>query len=208
MFDCHAHIGKSTSMALVATASTDEAEALLSFPYRSLGALPGHPSSLDKLEVWAKENHIIGEVGIDRRYPDKEKQISFFRSVLDIASYYQSLVVIHQVGWTNDLLSILNDYPTLSFMVHGFTGSLETAKLVVRRGGFLSLSPRAEKTSSFSSILTSGLPFLTETDMESGEEEEKTIREWTEKLSRLSLRNIEEEVDSWAREFVFPYRYK
>ena len=75
MFDSHCHPGKPTSNALVCTASTLDKHLLSYFPYPSLGALPGYNSSIQDLEEWLKISPFIGEIGLDRRFGEKEWQL-------------------------------------------------------------------------------------------------------------------------------------
>lgn len=202
MFDCHAHPGLPSSSALVCTASTFEVDVLSLFPYSSLGSLPGRESSLVALEEWAEHSSFLGEVGLDRRYPDKEEQIQFFSSALSIAKSHGCLVTIHQVGWMDALLREIKAVGIKGFLIHGFTGSIESAREIERMGGIVSLSPSFSRTKGFSSFIKSGLPFLTESDMETGEEEEKALREWNTFLSGILDRDIEDEVQKRADEII------
>ena len=202
MFDSHCHPGKPTSNALVCTASTLDKHLLSYFPYPSLGALPGYNSSLQDLEEWLKISPFIGEIGLDRRFGEKERQLSFFHGALEVASSVSALVTIHQVGYTDEILKAMDDHRGLTYIIHGFTGSLETAKEMEKRGGIISLSPRAEKTRCFKSILSSGIPFLTETDMETGEEEEKALSSWNRTLSLYTGRDIEAQVEEWVKDNI------
>ena len=172
------------------------------FPYPSLGALPGYNSSIQDLKEWLKISPFIGEIGLDRRFGEKERQLSFFREALEVASSVSALVTIHQVGYTDEILKAMEDHRGLTYIIHGFTGSLETAKEMEKRGGIISLSPRAEKTKSFKSILSSGIPFLTESDEETGEEEEKALSSWNRTLSLYTGRDIEAQVEEWVKDNI------
>ena len=81
------------------------------------------------------------------------------------------------------LESIRDALPLPPFMVHGFTGSGETARELIRLGGTISLSPRAERTRHLPSLLE--CPFLLETDMKSGSEQTETLKLWYKRVAGL-----------------------
>ena len=107
-----------------------------------------------------------------------------FRTALSIASDHSRVAVVHIVREYGRALSILREMRPERFIVHGFTGSLETAREIISLGGIISLSPRAERTSAFDELLK--LPFATETDMETGEEEMRELMAWNGRLSELT----------------------
>ncbi len=197
MFNCHAHPGLYTQNALICSAKLKEISTLSSFPYRSLGSLPGDDTDLSIIEKWAEKERFIGEVGVDKRFPNKEDQFSVLNNILSIAEEHRNIVTFHKVGWTEEFLSTVFSYNLKGFIVHGFTGSYETYKTISEHGGLVSLSPRAEKTKFYSSLKERGIiyPFLTETDTETGEEEERMLKEWNTKLSLVFDRDIEKEVE-------------
>ena len=197
MFNCHAHPGLYTKNALVCTASVDEISRLSQFPYRSLGSLPGFNTDLSIIEKWAEKETFIGEIGVDKRFENKERQFSILSDILSIAEEYNNIVTFHQVGWTDEFLNTVFSFHLRGFIVHGFTGSYEIYNEVGKHGGLVSLSPRAEKTKFFSTLKERGItyPFLTETDSETGIEEIKTLKTWNDKLSLIFDRDIEKEVE-------------
>ncbi|MBQ0072439.1 MAG: TatD family hydrolase, partial [Spirochaetales bacterium] len=170
MFDCHAHYGEKTGNALVCTASPEEAFDEKGFPFRSIGLIPeGGSKDLEKLEERLQDHSFLGEIGIDKRYPEIEEQIRLFRSALALGKAYDTLVTIHSVGYTDTLLSVLKEMKPKHFIVHGFIGSLETAREIERLGGLISISPRLEKAKSFDAIIRN-TSFLMETDRKTGKE--------------------------------------
>ena len=84
MFNCHAHPGLYTKNALVCTASVDEISRLSQFPYRSLGSLPGFNTDLSTIEKWAEKETFIGEIGVDKRFENKERQFSILSDILSL----------------------------------------------------------------------------------------------------------------------------
>ena len=71
------------------------------------------------------------------------------------------------------------------------------AKKFISINGYISLSPRAEKCKDFYKLLT--LPFVTETDMKTGEEEEKTLYQTNQRLSTILDRDISKESEKRFR---------
>ena len=197
MFNCHAHPGLYTKNALVCTASVDEISRLSQFPYRSLGSLPGFNTDFSIIENWAEKEAFIGEIGVDKRFDNKELQFSVLSDILSIAEEHNNIVTFHQVGWTHEFLNTVFSFHLRGFIIHGFTGSYEIYNEVGKHGGLVSLSPRAEKTKFFSTLEERGItyPFLTETDSETGIEEIKTLKTWNDKLSLIFDRDIEKEVE-------------
>ena len=182
LFDAHAHIGGQTDSAFIATSSTDEMDSAASYRYRALGIIPeGREKDIEKLRIAARNGWHIGEIGLDKRYGNLPEQERIFREALRIADRYDRVAVIHAVRTYGRTLEILEEEGIGKFIIHGFTGSYETAREVIRLGGMISLSPRAEMARSFEKLIT--LPFLIETDMKAGKEEMDILSSWNEKLS-------------------------
>ena len=197
MFNCHSHPGIYTKNALVCTASVDEISRLSQFPYRSLGSLPGFNTDLSIIEKWAEKETFIGEIGVDKRFENKERQFSILSDILSIAEEYNNIVTFHQVGWTDEFLNTVFSFHLRGFIIRGFTGSYEIYNEISKHGGLVSLSPRAEKTKLFSTLKERGItyPFLTETDTETGIKEREILKSWNKKLSLIFNRDIEKEVE-------------
>lgn len=92
----------------------------------------------------------VGEAGLDKlRGPALPVQEKILRRQLDIAAERRLPVIIHCVRAYNELLETIKGYPGLRFIVHGFTGSPQTAGRITAAGGFLSFGfgfPRSPKT--------------------------------------------------------------
>ena len=190
-FDAHAHPGASTENAFIATASSDEAGKLTGYRYKALGAIAeGREHSLRNLENAAEAGFHIGEIGIDSRYPDMEGQMAFFRDALTIAKDYDRIAVIHTVRAYEMTYKTLRTSGISRFIMHGYTGSYEMAKQFISLGGMISIGRRAMRAKSFSKLIT--LPFLTESDMHAGYEQEMEIRNWNRELSELLGKDISE----------------
>lgn len=83
----------------------------------------------------------IGEIGLDYHYSkeNKEKQIKLFELQLDIANKYKVPVIIHSRDATEDTINILRKY-NIKGVIHSFSGSLETAKIYIKRGFLLGIN--------------------------------------------------------------------
>ena len=121
MFNCHAHPGLYTKNALVCTARVDEISKLTQFPYRSLGSLPGFNTDFSIIENWAEKEAFIGEIGVDKRFDNKELQFSVLSDILSIAEEHNNIVTFHQVGWTDEFLNTVFSFHLRGFIIHGFT---------------------------------------------------------------------------------------
>ncbi len=192
MFDAHAHIGELCDDAFVCTESTDLIGKARSYRYWALGTIPeGKEHDISKLYDAAISGGHIGEIGLDRRYPDMEAQVSVFRDALSVAKECGRIAVIHSVRTYGAVYGILSDMRIERFIIHGYTGSVEMARSFIKLGGIISLPPRIAYARSFPAILS--LPFVTETDMKTGEDERKALSVWNEKLSVMTGRDIGKE---------------
>ena len=115
------------------------------YPYFSLGIHPWlveihTQQDLNHLEYLVKCNNpiAIGECGLDYiKKVDKETQLNFFVSQLEIAEKYDLPVVIHAVKATEDVIFLLKKHPKVKGEIHGFSGSEEQAQLLTRMGFYL-----------------------------------------------------------------------
>ncbi len=189
MFDYHAHIGKPSDEAYICTSRIEEAPLLYPYRYKAVGLLPPNTGDIEYLEEYASRGYGIGEVGLDRRFPDMEFQVEQFRKALRIAKRHHSLVTVHSVGCPGLTLEILSEMKVECFIMHSFTYSLETAREIGRLGGYISLSPKAVKTKHFSSLIHN-TSFLIESDMPAGEDEKKALMDFYLYLCSLLDRDI------------------
>lgn len=85
--------------------------------------------------------YAIGECGLDKRFPNLEKQISLFKKQLILASQINKPVIIHLVGCYQKAFEILKDFdPRPDFILHSWSGSAQMAKEFIKLGGKISLS--------------------------------------------------------------------
>ena len=78
----------------------------------------------------------IGEIGLDYHYDfsPREKQKEVFGIQLKLAKELDLPVIIHSREATQDTLDILAKYPGLQGVVHCFSGSAETAQILLKMG--------------------------------------------------------------------------
>lgn len=92
----------------------------------------------------ARKLAAIGETGLDYYYQHspKDRQIHFLKKYLKLATETSLPVIFHCRDAFADLFSIVDDhYPRHApAILHCFTGTIEEAEEVIRRGWFLSLS--------------------------------------------------------------------
>lgn len=95
---------------------------------------------LDKLAAWAVHPKVaaIGEIGLDYYWKEnepKEVQKRIFLEQLDLAKQFDLPVIIHDRDAHGDMLEIFQKEVTgVRAVFHCFSGSLEMAKELVKRG--------------------------------------------------------------------------
>ena len=85
----------------------------------------------------------IGEIGIDYHYDDcapREKQIACLEAQLDIARELNLPVIIHDRESKGDTLRILKEKNVTNGVMHCFSGSAETAEILVKMGFMISFT--------------------------------------------------------------------
>lgn len=85
----------------------------------------------------------IGEIGLDYHYQPETRQLQLdvFAQQLDLAVKVGKPVVIHSREATEDMLEVLEKYAgRLSGVMHCFSGSAETAKVLLDLGLYLSFT--------------------------------------------------------------------
>lgn len=108
-----------------------------------------HPSDVDKFDEASFEKMkelikhekvvAIGEIGLDYHWvsDNKDKQKAVFRKQLELAIENDMPVVIHERDAVADCLEIVLDY-NVKGVFHAFSGSKETAKILIDRGWYIS----------------------------------------------------------------------
>ena len=98
--------------------------------------------SLDTLRAWAKDPKVvaIGEIGLDyywEQNPPREFQQEVFRDQLALAQELGLPVIVHDRDAHADCLAIVKEFPQVRGVFHCFSGSVEMARELLRRGWYL-----------------------------------------------------------------------
>lgn len=120
------------------------------FVYFSLGFHPYYVSSfknsvIEQYREFLNTNKRIvslGEVGLDiKSNIDKEEQIKVLRKFCSLAEEYGLCLVIHNRGFKESLLSLLEDFKLKRVVLHCFSQDRLFLDEVIRRGYFVSFAP-------------------------------------------------------------------
>ena len=81
----------------------------------------------------------IGEIGLDYHYedPPRDVQQRAFRMQMKLAQELSLPVVIHEREAHEDGLRIISDFPDVTGVFHCFSGSVEIAQELIKRGWYL-----------------------------------------------------------------------
>lgn len=98
-------------------------------------------NSLPAIRELAKRPKVcaIGEIGLDYYWDTtyRERQKEMFRAQIELALELDLPVIVHDREAHGDSLEIVRDYPALRGVFHCFSGSVEMAKELLRRGWYL-----------------------------------------------------------------------
>ena len=102
---------------------------------------------LPRLEAWLSDGEArrrgkivaVGEIGLDRYWQpvDRERQQAFFEGQLAIAQRVGLPVIIHDREAHGDCFDTVCRYPGVRGVFHGYSGSAEMAKELIRRGWYI-----------------------------------------------------------------------
>lgn len=88
----------------------------------------------------------IGECGLDKRFPDIEKQTALFKKQIDLANQLNKPLIVHLVGHFQLAYELLKtNLPKAGFTMHSWSGSVEMCAEFVKLGANISLSAGALK---------------------------------------------------------------
>ena len=81
----------------------------------------------------------IGEIGLDYHYEDipREIQKKAFRLQMELARELDLPVIVHEREAHEDGMKIVDEFPTVGGVFHCYSGSLEMAKELVKRGWYI-----------------------------------------------------------------------
>ena len=120
------------------------------FVYATVGVHPSEvgemtEKDIDKLREMAKHEKVvaIGEIGLDYHYMDgtsEEDQRFWFKRQLELAKELDMPVVIHDRESKGQCIEILKEMDIHKGVMHCFSGSAETAKILLDMGFFISFT--------------------------------------------------------------------
>ena len=120
-----------------------------SFIYASVGIHPHDAKSMTDETVFELEELLkhpkavaVGEIGLDYHYDfsPREVQKKRFREQLELARRIGKPVIIHERESLNDTLDMVREFNDLTGVFHCFSGSWETAKILLDLGWYLSFT--------------------------------------------------------------------
>ena len=116
------------------------------FIYASVGSHPDDADHVDEglislyRQLSQKEKVVaIGEIGLDYHYEDVPRAIQqrAFRMQLGLARELKRPVIVHEREAHGDAMEILEDFPDVKGVFHCYSGSLEMARELIKRGWYL-----------------------------------------------------------------------
>jgi len=119
------------------------------FIFASVGIHPHDSKSMNDNTITELEKLLtnpkavaVGEIGLDYHYDfsPRDVQKKRFREQLDLARQIKKPVIVHEREALNDVLDTIREYKDLTGVMHCFSGSWETAKIVLDMGWYLSFS--------------------------------------------------------------------
>ena len=110
-------------------------------PHDSKGMTDETVTELEKLLAHPKAV-AMGEIGLDYHYDFSPRSIQKerFREQLELARYVKKPVIIHERESLADTLDIISDFRDLTGVFHCYSGSWETAKIILNMGWYLSFT--------------------------------------------------------------------
>lgn len=108
----------------------------------------------------------IGEVGLDRTYPEMERQKKILEKLIMLAKELDIPLIVHSRKAEKEVFDILSSMNAEKVIVHCFMGKLSTAKKIMEKGWMLSVPCIVETSSQFQEMVKAinATHLLTETD--------------------------------------------
>ncbi len=113
-------------------------------------AVGSHPDAADEVDDAVLEEYralckrnskvkAIGEIGLDYHYEDipRESQSKAFRAQMALAQELDLPVIVHEREAHADAMAVLDEFPTVKGVFHCYSGSLEMARELIRRGWYI-----------------------------------------------------------------------
>ena len=165
--------------------------------------------NLDTLCVWAQEDKTvaIGEIGLDYHWeenPPRAFQQKVFRDQLALAQELNMPVIVHDRDAHADSLAIVQEFPHVRGVFHCFSGSVEMARELLKRGWYLGFDgpvtyKNARKTVEVAlmcpldrMLLETDSPYMAPVPVRGTRNDSRNIRYIAEKIAELRGMNAEE----------------
>ena len=113
-------------------------------------AVGSHPDAADEVTEDVLEQYrqlarqcpkvrAIGEIGLDYHYEDipREVQQRAFRAQMALARELELPVIVHEREAHEDGMRTVEEFPQVTGVFHCYSGSLEMAKVLIRRGWYI-----------------------------------------------------------------------
>ena len=119
------------------------------FIYASCGVHPHDSKSMTDETIYDLERLLahpravaVGEIGLDYHYDfsPRDVQRKRFREQLELARFLKKPVIIHEREAFEDTLEIIREFPDLTGVFHCFSGSFDSAKILLKLGWSLSFT--------------------------------------------------------------------
>ncbi len=131
-------------------ASSQNAVAIANRYDHVYAAVGSHPDAADEVDdrvidayrILCKQEpkiKAIGEIGLDYHYEDipRSLQQKAFRAQMALAAELNLPVIVHERDAHADGLAIVDEFPTVRGVFHCYSGSLELAKELIKRGWYI-----------------------------------------------------------------------
>ena len=113
-------------------------------------AVGSHPDAADEVNEEVLDQYrllcagnakikAIGEIGLDYHYEDipRQQQKAAFRAQMALARELKLPVIVHEREAHADAMEILDEFPAVTGVFHCYSGSLEMAQELIRRGWYI-----------------------------------------------------------------------
>ena len=113
-------------------------------------AVGSHPAAADEVNEAVLEEYrtlvaqnpkikAIGEIGLDYHYEDipREIQKKAFRAQMALAAELHLPAIVHEREAHEDGLAIVDEFPEVTGVFHCYSGSVEMAKELIKRGWYI-----------------------------------------------------------------------
>ncbi len=104
----------------------------------------GMNDTLDTLKKLLLKDKVkaLGEIGLDYHYDGdyKDEQKKWFRAQMELACELDMPVIIHDREAHGDCMEIIREFPGVRGILHSFSGSVEMAHELLKRGWYISFS--------------------------------------------------------------------